>query len=455
MLTDNSIVLIDDEPDVLEALGETFMLEGYPVFRERDPEAALRHCGMQFKGVVVSDLRMPKLDGFALLQRLQQIDPRIPLIIITGHGDVQKAVEAMRLGAFDFVEKPVDPKILLAAVSHALEVRRIVLECRAKAAHGTEKTIESIIVGRSRSIEELRMQVLTIAGADVDTLIHGETGTGKELVARCLHDFGPRSAAPFVALNCGALPAEIIASELFGHEAGAFTGAVKKRIGKIEHANGGTLFLDEIESLPLQLQTQFLRTLQERVIERLGSNESIPVDFRVVAATKIDLRQAADDGIFREDLLYRLNVAEVHIPPLRKRIDDVPVLFQYFVEHCAATRGREPPTISTSLLAQLASEPWRGNVRELRNRAERFALGLPFQQSASMETPAPRDTTLSDQLDGFERAVILRALREAKGNISATARSLGMPRKRLYLRMHKLGIDIGSKLDEMHGKSYP
>lgn len=451
MLTDNPIVLIDDEPDVLEALGETFMLEGYPVFRERDPEAALRHFGMQFNGVVVSDLRMPKLDGFAFLQRLQQIDPRIPLIIITGHGDVQKAVEAMRLGAFDFVEKPVVPKFLLAAVSNALEVRRIVLECRTLAACATtEKTIESIIVGRSRSIEELRMQILTIANADVDTLIHGETGTGKELVARCLHDFGRRSAAPFVALNCGALPAEIIASELFGHEAGAFTGAIKKRIGKIEHASRGTLFLDEVESLPLQLQAQFLRALQERVIERLGSNESISVDFRVVAATKIDLRQAADDGIFREDLLYRLNVAEVHVPPLRKRIDDLPVLFHYFVERCATLRGREPPSISASLLTQLASDRWRGNVRELRNRAERFALGLPFQQSMSAEAVADRNATLSDQLDDFERAAILRALREAKGNISATARTLGMPRKRLYLRMHKLGIDIGSKLADMH-----
>lgn len=294
------------------------------------------------------------------------------------------------------------------------------------------------------------MQILTIANADVDTLIHGETGTGKELVARCLHDFGRRSAAPFVALNCGALPAEIIASELFGHEAGAFTGAIKKRIGKIEHASRGTLFLDEVESLPLQLQAQFLRALQERVIERLGSNESISVDFRVVAATKIDLRQAADDGIFREDLLYRLNVAEVHVPPLRKRIDDLPVLFHYFVERCATLRGREPPSISASLLTQLASDRWRGNVRELRNRAERFALGLPFQQSMSAEAVADRNATLSDQLDDFERAAILRALREAKGNISATARTLGMPRKRLYLRMHKLGIDIGSKLADMH-----
>jgi two-component system C4-dicarboxylate transport response regulator DctD len=455
MQADNAIVLIDDEPDVLEALGETFMLEGYPVFRERDPEAALRHFGMQFNGVVVSDLRMPKLDGFALLQRLQQIDPRIPLIIITGHGDVQKAVEAMRLGAFDFVEKPVNPKFLLAAVSNALEARRMVLECRALAASAaSKKTIDTVIIGRSRSVEELRMQVLTIAGADVDTLVHGETGTGKELVARCLHDFGPRAAAPFVALNCGALPAEIIASELFGHEAGAFTGAVKKRIGKIEHASGGTLFLDEVESLPLQLQTQFLRALQERVIERLGSNESVAVDFRVVAASKIDLRQAADEGTFREDLLYRLNVAEVHIPPLRKRIDDVPVLFHYFVERCATMRGREPPPISASLLAQLASDPWRGNVRELRNRAERFALGLPFQQNAGADSAGPRDSTLSDQLDGFERAAILRALREAKGNISATARTLGMPRKRLYLRMHKLGIDIGSKLADMHPKTY-
>jgi two-component system, NtrC family, C4-dicarboxylate transport response regulator DctD len=447
MLASNTIVLIDDEPDILEALGETFMLEGYDVITERDAEAALRHLGMEFGGVVVTDLRMPKLDGFALLQRLQRIDARIPLIIITGHGDVQKAVEAMRLGAFDFVPKPVDPDYLLAMTDRAIETRRIVLENRRRAANASPKRIDEVIIGRSRAVRDLRMQVLAIADADVDTLIHGETGTGKELVARCLHDFGPRSTAPFIALNCGALPADTIASELFGHEAGAFTGAVKRRIGKLEHANRGIVFLDEIESLPLPLQTQFLRTLQERVIERLGSNEPISVDFRVVAATKVDLRQAADEGRFREDLFYRLNVAEVHVPPLRKRLDDVALLFRYFVERSASLRGREPPAIAPSFLAQLAADPWRGNVRELRNRAERFALSLPEQTGMAtwVATTAVKEEALADQLEGFERAAILRAIHEAKGNISATARILGMPRKRLYLRMHKLGIEPGSK----------
>jgi two-component system C4-dicarboxylate transport response regulator DctD len=448
MLANSTIVLIDDEPDILEALGETFMLEGYDVVTERDAERALRHLGMEFGGVVVTDLRMPKLDGFALLQRIQQIDARIPLIMITGHGDVQKAVQAMKLGAFDFVPKPVDPQYLLSTTEKAVEMRRIVLESRRqRAANGSPKSIDEVIVGRSRPLRDLRMQVLAIADADVDTLVHGETGAGKELVARCLHDFGPRASAPFVALNCGALPADTIASELFGHETGAFTGAVKRRIGKIEHASGGTVFLDEIESLPLPLQTQFLRALQERVIERLGSNELISVDFRVVAATKVDLRQAADGGRFREDLLYRLNVAEVHIPPLRKHLDDVPLLFQYFMERSAALRGREPPTISPSFLAQLAADPWRGNVRELRNRAERFALGLPEQTGMAtwMASTAVKEEALANQLEGFERAAILRAIREAKGNMSATARILGMPRKRLYLRMHKLGIDAGSK----------
>jgi two-component system C4-dicarboxylate transport response regulator DctD len=447
MLTNSTVVLIDDEPDILEALGETFMLEGYDVLAESDAERALRHLGMEFGGVVVTDLRMPKLDGFALLQRIQRIDSRIPLIIITGHGDVQKAVEAMRLGAFDFVPKPVDPQYLLAMTDRAAEMRRIVLENRRLAANAAPKSIDEVIIGRSRPVRDLRMQVLAIADADVDTLVHGETGTGKELVARCLHDFGPRAAAPFVALNCGALPADTIASELFGHESGAFTGAVKRRIGKIEHASRGTVFLDEIESLPLSLQTQFLRALQERVIERLGSNEPIPVNFRVVAATKVDLRRAADEGRFREDLLYRLNVAEVHIPPLRKRLDDVPLLFQHFVERAAALRGREPPPMFTSYLAELAADPWRGNVRELRNRAERFALGLPEQPGGDLcqSAPTAREDGLARQLEGFERAAILRAIREAKGNISATARLLGIPRKRLYMRMHKLGIDLASK----------
>ncbi len=453
MLADNTVVLVDDEPDILAALGETLTLEGYDVLAEGSAEAALRHLSPAFDGAVVTDLRMPGMDGFGLLQRIQQIDARIPLIIITGHGDVPKAVEAMRLGAFDFIEKPVDPHHLIAMVGRAMELRRLTLLERRSAEGKPDvgKSIETVIIGHSQAIRDLRRQVLAVAAADVDTLIHGETGTGKELVARCLHDFGPRSTAPFVALNCGALPADTIASELFGHEPGAFTGAVKRRIGKIEHASKGTVFLDEIESLPLNLQTQFLRALQERVIERLGSNALIPVDFRVIAATKTNLRKAADEGRFREDLLYRLNVAEVRIPPLRKRLDDVPLLFQHFVTRAAVTRGREPPLVSSSLLAQLAADPWRGNVRELRNRAERFAAGLPDPGGAPAEAvaAAARQEALVSKLKTFERRAILNAINEAKGNISATARMLGMPRKRLYLRMQKLGIDIDARPDDL------
>jgi two-component system C4-dicarboxylate transport response regulator DctD len=226
---------------------------------------------------------------------------------------------------------------------------------------------------------------------------------------------------------------------------------VKRRVGKIEYASKGTLFLDEVESLPLNLQTQFLRALQERVIERLGSNELIPVDFRVVAATKVDLRKAADEGRFREDLFYRLNVAEVHIPPLRKRPEDVPLLFHHFVARAAAARRQEPPRVPATLLSELASDPWRGNVRELRNRAERFAAGLPDPAAGLGHAPAaaPGEGALADKLELFERAAILRAIGEAKGNISATARMLGMPRKRLYLRMQKLGIETGFKPDDL------
>jgi two-component system C4-dicarboxylate transport response regulator DctD len=450
MLANNLVLLIDDEPDILEALSETLTLEGFSVIAERGAQAALPHLSGRFAGVVVSDLRMPGMDGVRLLQHVQGIDPGIPLIIVTGHGDVPRAVEAMRLGAFDFVEKPVDPKYLIAMVLSALAQRRAVLNNRKSVGGAVQRDIETVIIGHSTLIEALRTRVLAIARADVDVLVYGETGTGKELVSRCLHDFGPRAAAPFVALNCGALPAETIASELFGHEAGAFTGAVKRRIGKIEHASEGTIFLDEIESLPLNLQTQFLRALQERVIERLGSNELIPVDFRVIAATKVDLRKAADEGRFREDLFYRLNVAEVHIPPLRKRPEDVLMLFHHFVMRAATARRQEPPRVPTSLVSDLVSDPWRGNVRELRNRAERFAAGLLDPSVAAADTPAlPAEGALSDQLEVFERTAILRAISEARGNISATARTLGMPRKRLYLRMQKLGIETGSKPDDL------
>ena len=443
-----TVVLVDDDPAVLEAMRETLVLEGHQVRAHGEPLAALCGLDARFAGVVISDLRMPEMDGLELMARVHGIDPAIPVILVTGHGDVPRAVEAMRSGAFDFLEKPADPDYLIALTANALRLRALELDNRRlRGEREAGHEISGILIGISRAMALLRDEVLAVAAADVDTLIHGETGTGKELVARCLHRFSPRGQGPFVAINCGALPETLIASELFGHEAGAFTGALKRRIGRFEHASGGTLFLDEIESMPLHLQTQLLRALQERAIERVGSNEPVPIDVKVVAATKVDLREAADAGSFREDLFYRLNMAEIRIPPLRRRAEDIPILFRHFVGEAAAARRRDCPAIAPAVMAGLIGERWRGNVRELRNRAERLALGLgsrPAQERAQegADGEAGAGASLPERLDRFEEAVIREAIEAASGNLSAAARRLGIPRKKLYLRMERHGIAL-------------
>ena len=273
-------------------------------------------------------------------------------------------------------------------------------------------------------------------------LIEGETGTGKELVARCLHDFSDRRGKKFVALNCGALPETIIESELFGHEAGAFTGAVKRRVGKLEFAHGGTLFLDEIESMPVSLQVKLLRVLQERTIERLGGNETIPVDVRVVAAAKVDLLTEAEAGRFRKDLYYRLNVAKIPIPTLRERRDDIPLLFLHFVQKACQRFNRPVPEVPQAHFANLMARPWAGNVRELSNAAERYVLGLSDMQTddGAADAEGLPALSLDEQLDAYERQVLAAALRKNGGRISRTAESLGIPRKKLYLRMRRLDL---------------
>jgi two-component system C4-dicarboxylate transport response regulator DctD len=288
----------------------------------------------------------------------------------------------------------------------------------------------------------LRQITLDLADTDVDVLILGETGTGKELVARCLHDFGSRRKSRFVALNCGALPESVIESELFGHEAGAFTGATKQRIGKIEYAEGGTLFLDEVESMPPAIQVRLLRVLQERKIERLGGNDSIAVDIRVIAATKESLLDLSTDGSFREDLYYRLHVASLSLPPLRDRPEDIPLLFSLFVENASERFRRPLPELDDTMMRYLLAQSWAGNVRELRNVAERFVLGMPVS-GAHDSTPQNQKEpgVLTDKVSAFERETIRAAMIRNSGRVGKTAEALGIPRKRLYLRMQKYGLD--------------
>lgn len=431
------VLLLDDEEDLRDSLTQGLELSGQKVIATGTPEDVLERITRDFYGVLVTDIRMPGTDGFEVMRKAFEIDPALPVVLITGHGDVPLAVEAMRAGAYDFMEKPFSIASLASVIERALEKRRLVLENRKLREELADRTgIEGRLVGRATSMEQLRRTVIALATTDADVLILGETGTGKEVVARALHDEGPRQNRPFVALNCGALPAEIIESELFGHEKGAFTGASGQRIGKLEHAHGGTVFLDEIESMPLELQVKLLRVIESRTIERLGSNRTIELDVRFIAATKEDLEAAGKEGRFRLDLFYRLNVVAIAIPSLRERLEDIPLLFQHLAIEARARYRREIPDLPDGYLAVLMARDWPGNVRELRNIADRFVLGLDLETTG---TPV-NGASLFDQVAAYERALIAAELKRQSGAIKPTYETLGLSRKALYEKMRKYGL---------------
>ncbi len=434
------VLFVDDEAPMREAVTQWLGLAGVDTLVHQTAATVLDALSADFPGILVTDLKMDEVDGLELLRRAQQVDPELPVVVITGHGDVPIAVEAMRLGAYDFIEKPFAPERFLDVVRRASEKRQLVMENRRLRRAVSEQALSSRIIGTSRAAESLRAAVAELAGADVSVILYGETGTGKDLVARCLHDFGRRGQGNYVAVNCAAIPETMVESEFFGHEAGAFTSAMKARAGKLEHAHGGTLFLDEIDSMPLSTQPKLLRALQDRVIERLGSNRVIPVDVRPIAASKVDLRAASAEGQFRLDLYYRLSVVELVVPPLRERSEDIPLLFEYFASSAAQAHGREPRPVSAATTQMLLTHHWPGNVRELRNAAERYALGLA-------ETIAPRRSpseagrlSLAQQVEAFERAVIERCLEETGGRISAVMERLDIPRRTLSEKMARLGL---------------
>ncbi|QXH47962.1 sigma-54 dependent transcriptional regulator [Pseudomonas xanthosomatis] len=433
----NSVIVVDDEASIRAAVEQWLSLSGFSVQLFARAEECLAQLPDNFPGVILSDVRMPGLSGMQLLERLQQQDPGLPVILLTGHGDVPMAVEAMRNGAYDFLEKPFTPQHLMSSLGRALEKRQLVLENRRLHEQADLKAqLETTLLGMSQGLQQLRRQVLDLAGLPVNVLIRGETGSGKERVARCLHDFGPRAGKPFVALNCAAIPEALFEAELFGHESGAFTGAQGKRIGKLEYANGGTLFLDEIESMPLAQQAKLLRVIQEHKLERLGANQSIEVDLRIIAATKPDLLEEARAGRFREDLAYRLNVAELRLAPLRERREDIPLLFEHFARACAERLGRSAPAPSGAQLAQLLAHDWPGNVRELANAAERHALGLGSPDLA----PVNEGQSLSDQVEAFEAQCLRAALRQHKGEIKGVMEALQLPRRTLNEKMQRHGL---------------
>lgn len=435
------VLLVDDDDRMRHSTAQALDLQGLTVEPVASAEEALALASPGFNGVVVSDIRMPGMDGMTLLARLHDIDRDIPVILVTGHAEVQLAVDAMRRGAYDFLEKPFSIQSLTAIVRRALDHRGLVIENRRlRAVAGKRDDVEARLAGRSRVMVDLRYRLRAIGASDADALIVGPTGAGKEVVARTLHDISGRANRPFIVINCAALPETLIESELFGHEAGAFPGALRPRFGKFEHARGGTILLDEIASMPLALQGRFLRVLQERIITRLGSNEPIPLDVRFLTTSKVDLAQEVERGTFRADLLYRLNVATLGVPALADRREDIPLLFLQLVRESAARHGLEDRLPPPEMLAALSTQDWPGNVRELRNAAERFVLGLDG-------VPATRGLRLADKVAAFERSVIAGAIAAHGGRLRPVYETLGVSRKTLYEKMQKHGLDKRLILD--------
>jgi two-component system, NtrC family, C4-dicarboxylate transport response regulator DctD len=434
-------ILVEDDADMRLGSMQALQLAGMEVEGFAAVEEARSKIEPGVPAVVVCDVKLPGMQGTDWLDELHAVDADLPVILVTGHGDIAMAVGAMRRGAYDFIEKPFSSDLLVAAVRRAADKRQLVLQVKKLREQLDDRHgIQSVLVGRSAQMEQVRRLVLNLAATSADVLIYGETGTGKDVVARCLHDHSERRRANYVPLNCGGLPEALAESELFGHEAGAFTGATRTRIGKFEYAHGGTLFLDEIESMPMAVQIKFLRALQERSIEHVGSNKPVHVDCRVIAAAKEDLKVLSDRQKFRADLYYRIGVAVIELPPLRERREDIPLLFEHFVLLAASRHARPAPMLSTAQLGELMAHSWPGNVRELRNVADRFVLGLlgnSMQLDASHSASA---SSLPEQVERFERCLIEEELRRHHGDVGRCARALAVPRQTLYDKLRRLQI---------------
>jgi two-component system nitrogen regulation response regulator NtrX len=448
-----SILIVDDEPGVRTALSGVLRDEGYDVDAAESGEACLERLARQAYDVVVLDIWLPGMDGLSTLSRMRERQVDSQVVIISGHGNVESAVRAIKMGAFDFVEKPLSLEKTVLVVRNALRQRNLEAENLALRA---KVDAQHQMIGESYAMAKLREQVAMAAPTNGRVLIIGENGTGKELVARNIHGMSRRRSAPFVEVNCAAIPEELIESELFGHVRGAFTGAVADRRGKFEAAHGGTIFLDEIGDMSLKTQAKVLRVLQEQVMEPVGGSTRIRVDARVLAATNKDLPAEIRGGRFREDLYFRLNVVPIFVPPLRERTEDVALLADHFMAMLAREYGRRPKTFDADAVAVLQRYPWPGNVRELRNLVERLMIMVPGDRVSSRDLtflehgivatpqatvlPSSAIAPLHDARDEFEKQYILRALAAQQGNMSRTAEVLGVERSNLYRKMRAFGI---------------
>jgi two-component system C4-dicarboxylate transport response regulator DctD len=434
----NHVAFIDDDEALRDASVQALRLAGFEVLAFASAETALAALPDGFAGVVVSDIRMPRMDGRQLFLRLKERDEDLPVILITGHADVSEAVEAMRDGVYDFVAKPYAPDRLVSSVRRALEKRRLVLENRQLRTVAAEARDDWPLIGQTPVMERLRATLRQLASADVDVLLEGETGVGKELAARALHAWGRRREREFVAVDCAALPVQALDSELFGHELGAFNGAVRQRVGRIQQADRGTLFLDEIETLALDAQGKFLRVLEEREITPLGSNRAHTLDLRVVAAAKGDLAESVAAGTFRQDLFHRLDVVRIRIPPLRERREDVPLLFAHFLARACERLNGPTPSIDERVRWRLHNHDWPGNVRELGHYAQRVALGL----ADPAPPPAADQPSLPERVATYEAHVIEEVLASCGGDVRAALDVLRIPRKTFYDKVTRHGLDL-------------
>ena len=449
----SEVLVVDDDLYLLAAIKQTLLLNGYSVRTFSNPLEALTHIEGNTFAAVIADIRMPEMSGLVLLERILEKDPDLPVILITGHGDISMAVDAVKKGAYNFLQKPVDEDIILATLARAIERRQLVLENRRleEQLTVTRATRSRFfgLVGSHSSMIGLYALIETIAKESDPVLIIGETGTGKELVARAVHALS-RQQAPYLAVNMGALPSEMIESELFGHEKGAFTGAIQRKIGKFEYAANGTLFLDEICSMPAALQSKLLRVLEERAFSRLGSNATIPLRARIIAATNRDLPEEIAKGTFRQDLYFRLNVLPVHLPPLRDRKEDIPLLVDYFwKEYCDDHHGKAEPC-SSELIRKLMQQDWPGNIRELRNYIRRYcvfgepAAGKPADAQAPKPVAATPLLPWREHMEAQEQAYLCQVLQHAGGQVLAAHQLMGISRKSLYDKINKYRIDLDS-----------
>ena len=457
-----SVLIVDDEPNIRRMVGALLTSEGYEVRDAAEGAGGLARVAESAPDVVLLDLMIPgEFDGLATLARLRESAPDIPVIMMSGKAGLSDAVKATKLGAFNFLEKPLTPEGVLLALVSALELRRVRREARALR---EDLGLAGEMIGASPAMDRVREMIARVAPTDARVLVTGESGTGKELVASAIHFGSPRRDRPFVRVNCAAIPRDLVESEMFGHEKGAFTGATDRRIGRFELAHTGTLFLDEVGDLGLEAQAKLLRAIEAKEIERVGGGKPIRIDVRIVSATNRDLARCVNEGSFREDLLFRLNVIPIEIPPLRERPDDLPALVRHFSALYRTRTGRHAPQWTPAVLTLMARYRWPGNVRELANIVERLAIlhaggdvserdiraVIPIDGPRRAEEALPDasslESSLSDTLDEHERVLIVRALSAASGNVTEASRKLKTDRANLYRRMRRLGIPVGEEL---------